>query len=74
MEQRAQLDAVAAHAASTSTAAAQKLLSDAAPAERERLLRQVQLAAFQALLASVLAPFGSRPTFLPLALHLFRQV
>lgn len=61
---------MASHMASTATAAAQKLGQDADG--DASLLAPLQLAAYRALLASVLAPVGHRPASLPLALRLFR--
>ncbi|GAB4819503.1 hypothetical protein N2152v2_006549 [Parachlorella kessleri] len=68
--ERSQADAIAGHMAATMAAAAQTLSQDAEGDTSP--LEQLHLAAYQALLASVLAPLGHRPPLLPLALRLFR--
>lgn len=69
--QRAKIDDVIAHAASTSSDAALVAVhaaeGDASP------LVGLQLAALKALLASVLAPAGHRPPHVALAVSLFRR-
>jgi len=72
-EQRAQLDAAVAHIAMTAAAAGARAESDGeaagcfAPA-----LRALQVAAYDALLASTLSPCGHRPPFLGQAVELLR--
>ncbi len=61
---------MAAHMAATAASGAQKLSQDADG--DTGALAPLQLAAYRALLASVLAPAGHRPPHLPLALRLFR--
>ncbi len=65
---------MAAHMASTAFAAADGLSTAVETGARERLAGPLQLAATQALVASVLAPAPHAPPFLPLALKLLRQV
>ncbi|WIA31549.1 hypothetical protein OEZ86_002440 [Tetradesmus obliquus] len=74
-EVRAHADAVAFHAAQTSAAAALRVQQAAvAPgAGGVSALASLQVAAYQALLASVLVPSSHRPPFLGQALLLYRQ-
>jgi hypothetical protein len=69
---RAQLDAAIAHQASTAGKGLESQARDGLPASG--CLLHLQQASQRALLASALAPCMHRPPFLPLALHLFRQV
>ena len=73
-DQRLQLDAMAAHMASTAFAAAEGLAAAVETGARESLAAPLQLAACKALVASILAPAPHSPAFLPLALRLLRQV
>lgn len=73
-KQRAALDAVVAHAASTSAAAQCKLEEGSTPVGKASDVRRLSLAAVRALTSSVLAPARHRPPFLPLALRLLRGV
>ncbi|KAK9809218.1 hypothetical protein WJX72_011546 [[Myrmecia] bisecta] len=68
--QRVQLDSVVVHVANT---AVQKLGQEPESGGREGPVAELQLAAYRALLASVVAPSAHRPPFLPQALALFRQ-
>ncbi|KAK9862775.1 hypothetical protein WJX84_000711 [Apatococcus fuscideae] len=72
-DQRLQLDAMAAHMASTAFAAAEGLAAAVETGARESLAAPLQLAACKALVASILAPAPHSPAFLPLALRLLRQ-
>lgn len=69
--QRRQLDDVAAHVAATAAAAVAQLSGDAEAAVGAGMAG-LQLAAYQLLLASVLAPAPHRPPHLAAALRLFR--
>ncbi|KAK9818712.1 hypothetical protein WJX74_000739 [Apatococcus lobatus] len=72
-DQRLQLDAMAAHMASSAFAAADGLSAAVETGGREGLAATLQLAACRALVASVLAPAPHAPPFLPLTLRLLRQ-
>jgi proline/glutamate/leucine-rich protein 1 len=74
-EVRAHADAVALHAAQTAAAAALRVQQAAvAPGSGSAsALASLHVAAYQALLASVLVPCSHRPPFLGQALLLFRQ-
>jgi len=72
LETRAQLDAIVAHQASIAAAASHQQTRSGAPVSGAA--GAVQLAALQALLASMLAPCRHASPFLPHALHLFSQV
>ncbi len=72
--QRSQIDVIVAHIASTAAVATEQLSQSFEGNSRQTGTTAVQLAAFKALLASVLCPAPHRPSFLPQALMLFTQV
>lgn len=73
-QQRSQVDAIAVHMAATCTIAAERLSQSPDSSLSHTHQPDVQLAAMQTLLASVLSPLPHRPTFLPQALAIFCQV
>ena len=73
-QQRSQIDAIAAHMASTAGLAVEQMSQCFEGSSSQAGTVAVQLAALRALLASVLCPASHRPLFLPQALALFTQV
>lgn len=72
-QQRTQIDAIAAHMASTAALSERVAQSfDSSPDQAGPA--HLQLAAMQTLLSSLLSPVPHRPTFLPQALSIFSQV
>ena len=73
-QQRTQVDAIAAHIASTAGLAVDQISQCFEGNSSQAGTITIQLAALRALLASVLCPAPNRPSFLPQALMLFTQV
>ena len=73
-QQRTQIDAIAAHIASTAGLAIDQISQSFEGNSSQAGTVAIQLAALHALLASVLCPAPHRPSFLPQALTLFTQV
>ena len=73
-QQRAQIDAIVAHIASTAGLAIDQISQSFEGNPSQAGTVAIQLAALRALLASVLCPAPHRPSFLPQALMLFAQV
>lgn len=73
-QQRTQIDAIAAHIASTAGLAIDQISQSFEGNSSQAGNVAIQLAALKALLASVLCPAPHRPSFLPQALTLFTQV
>ncbi|DBA67897.1 TPA: hypothetical protein ACH3X2_014105 [Trebouxia sp. C0005] len=72
-QQRAQIDAIVAHIASTAGLAIDQISQSFEGNPSQAGTVAIQLAALRALLASVLCPAPHRPSFLPQALMLFAQ-
>ena len=75
-QQRCEVDAIAAHMASTSALALQSMSHsfEGGSSSSQAGALALHLAALKTLVASVLSPAQHRPTFLPQALDLFTQV
>ena len=74
-QQRSQVDAIAVHMASTASLAAEHMAQSFDGGSSPHTAHpDLQLAAMQTLLASVLSPVPHRPTFQPQALSMFCQV
>lgn len=73
-QQRNQVDAIAAHIASTAGLAIEHMSQSYEGSSNQAGTVAVQLAALKAMLASVLCPAPHRAPFLPQALMLFTQV
>ena len=73
-QQRSQVDAIAAHIASTAGLAVEHMSQSYEGSTNQAGTVAVQLAALKAMLASVLCPAPHRAPFLPQALMLFTQV
>lgn len=73
-QQRSQVDAIAIHVASTASLAADRMAQSADSGFSHSRHPDLQLAAMQTLLASVLSPVPHRPQFQPQALAIFCQV